>query len=196
MNPGPAPQFDRQEVLCKAMELFWEQGYEATGMAQLVEHVGIGRQSLYNTFRDKHSLFLEALEAYEREFLQRFIEVLEGPGSPLDNVRQVFRMWEQMAQSGELKGCLYASASASLGRHDPVVAKALEAAYERLEGVLTRAFERAREAGELGPEVEPRDLARLFINTGQGLAVLSSVRGLEFVRGVLRSFEALLGRGA
>ena len=46
MNPGTAKLFDPSEVLAKAMELFWAQGYEATGMAQLVEHLGIGRQSL------------------------------------------------------------------------------------------------------------------------------------------------------
>jgi len=94
------------------MELFWDRGFEATGMAQLVEHVGIGRQSLYNAFGDKHSLFLEALEAYDHAFLQRLFDLLEAPGSPLGNVRRVCKMWEQLAADGEFKGCLYASASA------------------------------------------------------------------------------------
>lgn len=178
------------------MELFWDKGYEATGMAQLVEHVGIGRQSLYNTFGDKHSLFLEALEAYAREFLERFVDVLEAPGSPLENVRRVLRMWEQMADDGDFKGCLYASASAALGRHDPTVAKALAKSYDLLERVFAGAFERAQAAGELGSEVDPRDLARLFVNTGQGLAVLGSVREPSFAKGVLRSVEALLEKGS
>ena len=196
MNPGPAPQFDRQEVLRKAMELFWDQGYESTGMAQLVDHVGIGRQSVYNTFGDKHSLFLEALRAYDQEFLARLTQMLEGPGSPLGNVRGVFQMWEQMATDGDFKGCLLANASAALGRHDPAVAEALAEAYERLEGVFARTLERAREAGELRPNVQPRDLARLLVNIGQGLAVLSSVRGPGFTQGVLRSVEALLESNA
>ena len=192
MTPGPAPQFDRQEVLGKAMELFWDQGYEATGMAQLVEHVGIGRQSLYNACGDKHSLFLEALEAYDRGFLQQLVDILEAPGSPLGNVRRVCRVWEQLAADGEFKGCLFASASASLGRHDPIVAKALEKTYDRLERAFARTFERARKSGELGPQAKPRDLARLFVNTGQGLAVLAAVRGPSFAKGVLRSVQSLL----
>ena len=196
MNPGPAPQFDREEVLRKALELFWAQGYEATGMAQLVEHVGIGRQSLYNAFGDKHSLFLEALQAYDRQFLGQLVETLEAPGSPLGNVRRVFEMWKKLVFEGEFKGCLYASASASMGRHDPIVAAALAKAYDRLEEVFVKTFERAREAGEIGPEVDPRDLARLFLNTGQGLAVLGPVRGPHFAEGVLRSVEALLNRAS
>ena len=50
MSPGPAKQFDRDEVLERAMQLFWAEGYEATGMTRILEHVGIGRQSLYDTF--------------------------------------------------------------------------------------------------------------------------------------------------
>ena len=192
MNPGPAPQFDRQEVLRKAMELFWEQGYEETGMTQLLEHVGIGRQSLYNTFGGKHDLFLEALEAYDHGFLQTMVEVLEAPGSPLGNLRRVFGLWESMVSSGEFRGCLYASASASLGRHDREVAKVLENSYKRIEGAFARTLERAKEQGELRPEIDAEDLARLLVNTGQGLAVLSSVRGVEHARGVLRSVDALL----
>ena len=192
MKPGPAPQFDREEVLRKAMELFWDQGYEATGMAQLVEHVGIGRQSLYNAFGDKHSLFLEALEAYDQAFLQQLFDTLEAPGSPLGNVRTVCRLWEQLADDEDFKGCLYASAAASLARHDTRVAGALDQAYDHLEQAFTRTLERAREAGELKPAAEPRDLARMFVTAGQGLAILSSVRGRPFAQGVLRSLEALL----
>ena len=194
MKPGPAPQFDRQEVLRKAMELFWDQGYEATGMAQLVEHVGIGRQSLYNAFGDKHSLYLEALEAYDQDFIQRLVDLLEAPGSPLGNVRSVCRFWEQLASDDEFKGCLFASASAALGRSDPRVADAVEGAYQRLEQAFYQAFERARAEGELGPEIKPRDLARLFVSTSQGLAVLGPVREPRFTKGVLRSLQALLRR--
>ena len=66
MNPGPDPQFDRQQVLEAAMDLFWAQGFEGTGMTQLLEHVGIGRQSFYNTFGDKRALFIKAVAPTRR----------------------------------------------------------------------------------------------------------------------------------
>ena len=50
-------EFEENEVLDKAMKLFWEQGYEKTSMTDLVEHMGIHRRSLYDTFGDKHHCF-------------------------------------------------------------------------------------------------------------------------------------------
>ena len=57
MTRGRPQEFDRETALGKAMDLFWSQGYEATGMRALTEHMGISRQSLYNTFGDKHGQY-------------------------------------------------------------------------------------------------------------------------------------------
>ena len=86
--------YDRE----RATQLFWERGYEATGMTQLLEHVGIGRQSLYDTFGGKRALFLECLSQYFRDRMGPIMAQLRGPGSPLDNMRRVFQMFEKMAQ--------------------------------------------------------------------------------------------------
>ena len=59
---GRSREFDENVVLQKAMELFWEQGYEKTSLSDLVEHMGIHRRSLYDTFGDKHTLFLKTLD--------------------------------------------------------------------------------------------------------------------------------------
>ena len=57
-------EFDRIEVLDRATDLFWEKGYESTSMQDLVETMGIGRASLYDTFGSKQELFAEVLERY------------------------------------------------------------------------------------------------------------------------------------
>src|SRR5260370_3074167 len=71
-------EFDRIRALKKAMELFWQQGYEATSTDDLIRAIGIGRQSMYDTFGDKHQLYLEALQLYEAnsgaEFFKRIYE--------------------------------------------------------------------------------------------------------------------------
>lgn len=56
-----AKQFDEDTVLLKAMKLFWEQGYERTSMQDLVEHMGVHKRSMYDTYGDKHSLYVRAL---------------------------------------------------------------------------------------------------------------------------------------
>ena len=60
-------EFEESVVLDKAMRLFWEQGYEKTSMADLVNQMGIHRRSLYDTFVDKHTLFLKAVELYDHK---------------------------------------------------------------------------------------------------------------------------------
>ena len=58
-------EFEVNEVLDKAIQLFWEQGYQKTSMQELVENMGIHRRSIYDTFGDKHALFIKALKRYE-----------------------------------------------------------------------------------------------------------------------------------
>ncbi len=58
--------FDEQEVLKKAVCLFWNKGYNATSMQDLVDQLGISRSSLYDTYGDKHTLYLKALEEYQQ----------------------------------------------------------------------------------------------------------------------------------
>jgi AcrR family transcriptional regulator len=64
--------FDRTQILDKVVELFWDWGYEATSINDLLDYLGIRHQSLYDTFGDKHGLFLEALERYDQQYKERY----------------------------------------------------------------------------------------------------------------------------
>ncbi len=57
-------EFKKSDVLLKAMKIFWDKGYEGTSISDLTEKMNISRSSLYETFGDKHELFIEALEFY------------------------------------------------------------------------------------------------------------------------------------
>jgi TetR/AcrR family transcriptional repressor of nem operon len=196
MSPGPKKQFDRDEILEKAMILFWEQGYEATGMTRLVEHLGIGRQSLYDTFGDKRSLFLETLTHYFRTRVGPILAQLRAPGSPLDNIRAVFGMWEKMVEDRGFCGCLVGNTAAELAHDDPEVTKLLMGYFKAVEDGFHDALKRAQEIGELDPGHDARDLARTFVNTAQGLALMTKVfHGGEVAQSVLRTSLRMLVAG-
>jgi TetR/AcrR family transcriptional repressor of nem operon len=196
MSPGPKKQFDRDEVLEKAMHLFWEHGYEATGMTRLVEHVGIGRQSLYDTFGDKRSLYLETLAHYFRTRVGPILAQLRAPGSPLDNVKAVFGLWEKMVETKGFRGCLAGNATAELAHDDPEIADRLAGYFRAVEDAFHDTFERAQQAGELDPGHDPRDLARTFVNTAQGLALLTKVfHGGDIAQSVMRTSLRMLEAG-
>src|SRR6185295_12348945 len=108
-------EFDREEVLHKAMEVFWSRGYEAASIQGLIEHMGINRQSLYDTFGDKHSLYLLALDRYCDAECRRVSQLLERPGSVKKTLRQLFEdVIERALCDGQRRGCFMGNAMSEL----------------------------------------------------------------------------------
>ena len=192
---GPEKQFNRDEVLGKAMELFWNQGYAPTGMTQLLKTMGIGRQSLYDTFGDKKSLYLAALDRYFTFMGEQWKKELDGPGSPLGNLKKLFRRIMEVGEETGFCGCFIGNAMAEFGDCDEDVRRVLGKALDRMERMLAGTLQRAKEAGELSPQARPRDLAKLLVVTIQGSALLSKLEPhrkhaeetLQIVFGVLET---------
>jgi len=171
---GRPREFDRDKALEQAMGLFWSRGYEATGMSALCDQMGLGRQSVYNTFGDKESLFAEALSHYGRTMLRPMIDVLDAPGSGLANVEAVLEMWNEGARNHS-EGCLMANSIAEFGMKQPKISKALAGMLAEMEAAFYRALRRAEEDGELPSARDPRSLARLLTTVGQGLSAIGKV---------------------
>ncbi len=189
---GRPREFDRDEVLDKAMRLFWEQGYDATGIAQLGEHLGIGRQSLYATFGDKQTLFREALQRYGDQIIADVVSKLDAAGSGLENIHKVLDMWESNAARKNFCGCLVTNSISELGVREPELATILKHKLDRLEAAFSRALKRARENGEISSGVDTRAMARMLVNTGQGLAVAGKVADGAYARDVMKATRRLL----
>ncbi len=172
---GRPREFERDDVLDKAMQLFWSQGYETTGMAELCARMGVGRQSLYNTFGDKESLFIEALHHYRKTRLQPMVETLRRSGSGLQNVRRILDGWETAGAQMAQRGCLMANSIAEFGMRDTRFSAVLGQMLGEMEDAFTHALEKARADGELPPGRDPRTLARLFTTLGQGLSTVGKL---------------------
>lgn len=167
-------EFDPDAALQSALELFWRRGYEATSVTDLVEHLGIGRASIYATFGSKHELYLKALDRYAQSVDPRLFADLSGPGPALPAVRTVVRRFAAEAASPEerLNGCFITNTAAELGAHDSVAARRVESSWDRLETLLHAALVRAQAQGELPPERDPRALARMLLVLLQGVRVV------------------------
>ncbi|MFF5446245.1 TetR/AcrR family transcriptional regulator [Streptomyces sp. NPDC012888] len=167
-------EFDPDAALRAALELFWRRGYEATAMSDLVEHLGIGRASLYATFGNKHQLYLKALDLYAGEHGPVMMEELSRPGPALPAVRSVVRRFAAEAGSGDsrLLGCFVTNTAAELGPHDAAVARRVQLSWEQVETLLHSALLRARAQGELAGDRDPRALARMLLVLMQGLRVV------------------------
>lgn len=169
---GRPKSFDREQVLEKALTLFWQRGYGATGLGELTEHMGIGRQSLYNAFGDKHSLYLEALRSYTEQRYKHVRGILEAEGSPMDNLRRFLAELRSEALDS-CCGCMMVNSSTEIGDVDEAAARILESSQARFEQLFSEHLERAKQAGELTSAASPQTLARFVANTLNGLAVTS-----------------------
>ncbi|KUM81183.1 TetR/AcrR family transcriptional regulator [Streptomyces curacoi] len=167
-------EFDPDAALQSALELFWQRGYEATSMSDLVEHLGVGRASLYATFGNKHELYLKALDRYERAGFTPIVRELSQPGPALPSVRSVVRRYATEAADERLRlnGCLVTNTAAELAPHDRAAARQVERNWDQLETVLHSALVRAQAQGELPAGRDPLALARMLLVLLQGLRVV------------------------
>lgn len=170
-------EFDRDEALQKAMEVFWARGYEAASIQDLVEHTGVNRQSLYDTFGDKHALFLQALDRYHEVESRKLFELLERPGSVKKALRQLFTgVVEGALCDRERRGCFMNNAMSELAGRCEATAEKTCRNMEAIEEAFYRALLRGKKEGELTGVQEPRAMARYLYSSFQGLALMAKAK--------------------
>jgi len=164
--------FNRDEVLGRATEVFWEHGYCDTSVSQLVEATRLKPGSLYAAFESKEGLFLAALDRYAQQSCRRLRALLAEAPDPLRGVEQLF---EQLADSGRRearRGCLLVNSVLEVGRLNPTVQARARAHLAEIEAILRGALEQARANGELATGKSPESLAKFLMTTIWGLRVL------------------------
>ena len=169
---GRPRQFDRDEALDRAMELFWQKGYGATSMSDLVEHMGLSKQSLYNTFGDKRALFLEALDRYAERSGHLVAAELHREDIDAQGLRGLFRRIARGMSCSGPRACMMAATSLEVGAADCEVSARVRAYLEGTRVAFEGAIERCAERGELTCSSSPRAIARHLINTLGGLGVM------------------------
>jgi TetR/AcrR family transcriptional regulator, transcriptional repressor for nem operon len=164
------PEFDHDQVLESALQAFWEKGYEATSLSDLLEATGLARQSLYNTFGDKRGLFLASLRRYTDVGVGCLSQALEG-GPVRAAIRGVFD--DVLQSAGRDRGCFLVNASTELLPRDAEVGRLVASALARQERALAEALRRGVRQGEL--QLTPKRIeqtARFLVGALQGLHVM------------------------
>ena len=99
-------QYDREEVLEKTTNLFWEKGFEATSMNEVVARTGLNKHSLYSEFGDKEGLFIDCIDYYGSNVANFIRDILAREPLGLSNIEAFFVNRVSYAASDECKGCL------------------------------------------------------------------------------------------
>lgn len=166
-------EFDPEEALGRAMELFWRQGYATTSVEDLVEQTGVARAGLYKVFGDKRGLFEAALSRYVDENIGDMFCDLETPEATVRDVEVMFMRVVATARAGRLgRGCFFVNTSVEMNSDAGEVGKIVTQTLERQRSALQSAIERSLAAGETRPDLDPEQSASWLLATLFGMATL------------------------
>lgn len=167
-------EFDINDVLEKAITLFWEQGYEKTSLQNLVTHMGIHKRSMYDTFGDKHSLYLKALERCVDTTEENLREKAKNPISVKGTIRSLLESTLEYEEI-DRKGCLVVNSATELALRDDNAAEQVKRNFDSTQEILFELIKLGQSTGELSNRHDPRMLAIAILNLWLGIRVQTRV---------------------
>jgi len=160
-------EFDREAALGAAMELFWTYGYKATSMSDLQRVMGIGRQSLYDTFGGKREVFKEALDRYLDEGARYWGDLLADDDG-FEAIRTyLLTIGRDQTQTTPRRACMMFNTYSEVAPHDPEIKTQVRKGVLALQKKIELALGRAREQGTLSSNMDLRSVA-IFLTTQVG----------------------------
>jgi AcrR family transcriptional regulator len=168
---GRTRQFDVDEALDRALEVFWARGYEGATLPELTKAMGINRPSLYAAFGNKEQLFRKALDRYQTGPMSFLTEALKEPTARAA-AEAIFSGFIRMQRNREIaRGCLIVSGALASGAEAETVRQELAQLRQSIVAVFRKRFERAAEDGDLPKGTDCATLARYVATVLGGLAV-------------------------
>lgn len=166
-------EFDVDKALNDALGVFWQKGYEATSIQDLVNATGVNRASLYETFGNKHSLFLQALDRFSNTQSPELAAQASPPGLP--RIRAALELAAKQAASDQ-RGCLVVNAIVERATEDPALSELAGSARANLDNFFAAALADAVRLGQLPKGRNLLALARFLTNTLFGLRVTAKTK--------------------
>ncbi len=186
--------FEREEILEKAMNLFWKQGYHATSIQELVDHLGINRASIYNSFGDKKEIFFQAFNHYKQKNFDAVQNLFEGQDSVKEGFQQLFaQAIKNNQKEEELKGCFVVNNITELANKDPEMLTLLTQNRSDMEDLFGRYLLEGQKTGEISIKQDAQNLASFLVTFYNGLKVIEKLHpSQESVEGMVASALSVL----
>lgn len=164
--------FDENEVLCKAIQLFWAKGYNATSMQDLVDGLGISRSSLYDTYTDKHTLFLKALESYQSSGAAKIQGIIDEGHSAKGTIKKLLQLaTNDLTGDLQQRGCFMVNAEIEVASSDQEVNQMVCKNDQQMEEAFYQVIKRGQDNGEIKNSQDARALSRFILNALKGMRV-------------------------
>lgn len=196
---GRPRQFDREEALKRAMELFWAKGYAGTSLTELTAAMGINSPSLYAAFGSKDDLFREAVDFYGRTEGPEIWEALSSEPTARAAIDSFLRLTAlSFTRPGKPAGCLIVLGALNGSDASAEVCAALRGFRAENVDVLRRRLERGIAEGELPGGLDCKAVASFYTTVQQGMSIqardgASRETLLAIAAGAMAAWEGLVG---
>lgn len=164
-------------MLNKARDVFWKKGYNGSSMDELVKATGLSRSSIYDSFGDKHGLYLKALRQYQQTEMDRLFKGMPEGMSPKKKIAWIFQ--NNAARSlddRQRKGCFILNTSTELSNVDHTVNSFVNMYVEAMEALLQQLVKEGQSTGEITKKFTAKTLARNLLSSMNGLKVMGQVK--------------------
>lgn len=188
---GRTKEFDREQVLRKAMIVFWEKGYEGASIPDLLQSMELSRSSMYETFQDKQTLYYEAIQQYKK-MSQKKRDLMNQAPSAITGIRQYFELHITNAfathREAYPNGCLITNASVGLDAMDEPLQNTIRQSFTELEQLFYEKLKKGQEMGEISPEKDIKMLSFLLLNLNHSINVMARIQSdSDKVRGMMNA---------
>ena len=160
-------EFDKDKALDAATSVFREHGFEGTSTEMLVQAMGIGRQSLYDTFGDKWQLYRSSLQRYAFAETQAHASALRSETRAIDGIRA---MVERVIADAR-HGCLGVNSICEFGCSRRELMEIHDAAARTLHTAIARRVRDAQTEGDVAPDVDPAQAAAFLSASFAGIRI-------------------------
>ncbi|WP_026777017.1 TetR/AcrR family transcriptional regulator [Polaribacter sp. Hel_I_88] len=172
--------FDEKLVLEKAMNLFWQQGYAATSINDLVSNLGINRASIYDTFGDKEKLFKKSFELYRKTNIEGLNDFFKNRTNVKNGFLELFEnAINETLNDTNHKGCFVVNTTTELIPNDESLKNIIAKNKNDVENIFYNYLKKGREKGQLQNNQNLKALASLLFMLYAGIKVVSKVNPQE-----------------
>lgn len=171
-------EYEREEVLDKALIAFWRMGHAGCSIQALVDATGMSRQGIYNTFGDKDGLFREVVTHYSAKVAQQCCG-LEETGADMSSLRRFIKEGLAFQQSMGPGACFIVISAFSAQANDPKIRPALDRGANIVRKAFAAVLVNEEKRGNLLQTLSPEDAAAHLYCVMNGLSALAQTGGVE-----------------
>ena len=163
--------FNHEQALESALQVFWSRGYEGTSVMELADALGIQKPSMYAAFGNKEELFRKVVARYRAGPVAFIREAMNAGTARQVAAEFLTNAAEFLTSKCNSRGCLIIQGALTCGKGSELIQQELIAHRKNVENLLTQRFEKAKEQGDLPPNVISSDLAKYLATIQQGMSV-------------------------